>query len=142
MKHELLILSSLLLGSLGTQAALAQGVPGTDSTPLTRAEVKAEAKRAEAAGEISKGDVVTPPALQKIPPSTTTRAAVQAEAKRAEAAGEIPKGDVVEPDAAKKPPPSTTTRAEVNAELRDARARGRLPGGDIVTPEVLQDQTR
>ena len=55
-----------------------------------RADVKAEAKAAKAAGEIAKGDVdKTKPAK-----STKARADVKAEAKAANKAGEIQKGEV------------------------------------------------
>ena len=64
--------------------------PTAAKSTKARADVKAEAKAAKAAGEIAKGDVYkTKPAK-----STKARADVKAEAKAANKAGEIQKGEV------------------------------------------------
>jgi hypothetical protein len=91
-----LILSASAFASVTAHAAEASGEldypPALSTTShVSRADVLAELRRAEAAGTISRGDLDYPPV--QAPASTLSRADVRAELARANAAGEIQRGD-------------------------------------------------
>ncbi len=112
--------------------------------PATRAEVKAEAKSAQRAGDMPQGEAGTTKDHPKGGATATgptakkgemTRADVKAEGKRAAAAGEVPAGEGL---ATKNRPEggpkmnkgSDTSRAEVKAEAKRAEQAGELPKGE------------
>lgn len=96
------------------------------SKPATRAEVKAEARTANKAGEIARGEGdLSKAATVK---SKKARAAVKSEAKTANVAGEIPRGDMdsAKTEAAK----STMPRADVKAEAKAATKADAIKKGE------------
>ncbi len=90
-----------------------------------RADVKAEAKAANVAGEIAKGDVEAK--APKAAKSTKARADVKAKAKAANKAGEISEGEVDKT----KPAKSTKARADVKAEAKAANKAGEIKKGEV-----------
>ncbi len=126
MKHQLLLLSALVTGSLFSNAALAEDV----KAPATRAEVKAEANAAHVGGDMKKVDLERNPSASNTKPRATgdnqpvSRAEVRTETKAARANGELPMGDSVLPPSEKKQRPvSTKSRAEVKADVPLAKDR-------------------
>jgi len=113
MKRKLLILSTMVLGALGTQASLAQS--GTASqlpsatTPATRSDVR---------------DQTAPTGSAKAP----SRNEVKSEALRAQNAGEIPKGDAATTRSLEKHKAATDpakSRQEVKAQVPGDRSPAR-----------------
>ncbi|MBC7956392.1 MAG: hypothetical protein H7Y33_11055 [Cytophagales bacterium] len=109
--------------AISPQLVLAQASMSA-SAPSTRAEVKVETKRANAAGEIVKDEIGVSKAAQTVPSSTTTRTEVKAETKRANAAGEIVKDEVGLSKAGQAVPPSKESRVDVKADAKAAVKSG------------------
>lgn len=127
--NKTLALIATTLAFAVTQGAHAQDAA---SAPKSRMEVKAETKKAKAAGGMAtptEGDAAT------VAPkgSTTTRAAVKAETKKAKAEGTLvaPTEGSAPASAPAKAAKSTKTRAEVKAETVKAMKEGKLvPAGE------------
>jgi hypothetical protein len=90
---------------------------------MTRDEVIAAMKDAEARGLISHGELDYPPAVTL--QSNKTREEVQAEFAAARAAGQISEGELGYPTVTASQPGKT--RAQVRAELREYLASGHAP---------------
>ncbi len=115
--------------------ALAQ--TSTASAPVTRAEVKAEARAAEKAGTIPSGEQTY------VRPSKSVKSRAEVKAATAEAGrkGELPQPGLVpewKQAKARDARPSTTTRAERKATTQAAAKAGQLPatGEAQNAPEV------
>jgi hypothetical protein len=145
MKHKLLILSTMILGAMGAQSALAQSgtagatPPSTETSPATRSDVRDQTLQDKAVPRADKA----PPAVddtlkttaQKTSPTGTAKAPSRSEVKsegiRAQNAGEIPKGDAATTrvlERKKGAAEPAKSRQEVNAEVPSDRspARGEL----------------
>lgn len=96
----------------------------TKAGTVTRAEVRAEAVRARAAGELDFTEA-NYPVITAAPASTLSRSDLRAEVLRARAAGEL---DITEANfpVLQAAPASMLTRAEVRAEVTRALAAGEL----------------
>lgn len=110
-------LNVVLAALLGSVAMLAQAQTAAPS----RAEVKAEAAKANKAGEIHTGESEEKATLPK---SDKKRADVKADTKKANKAGEIHTGESEEKSAA---PKSDKKRADVKADTAKANKAGALP---------------
>ena len=123
MKTSFAAAALIIVSGLSATASFA-----TDSTPLTRAQVRAEVLQARANGTMpasGDGDVV----MVKLSPSTLTRAAVKADYLQAQKDGTLPNwGDATPIQAVSAP--STLTRAAVKAEYLQAKKDGTLPAMD------------
>jgi hypothetical protein len=120
--------------SIAALFCLAYGAPAaaqtqTDSTPASRADVKAQTRAANKAGELASGEA-TPPEKQAPTKSTKTRAQRKAETMEARRKGELPspgeatyKTNMSQQNATAK---STKTRAERKAETAEAVKQGKL----------------
>ena len=112
--------------TLSAVCAVATAQTTAASSPPTRADVKAEGRAAQKAGETPHGEVGNKPAEPRANPasgsSSQTRASVKADAAKAKSAGEISTGELTrtpkEAKAQRQPPSSTTTRADVKAEAK------------------------
>jgi hypothetical protein len=137
--QRLLTLSLAVLAACGATAAQAQ-----DSAPLTRAQVIAELRAAQAAGAVPHGDLDISARnggpddnAARTAVSTVTRAQVVADLHQAERNGDMTVGDsgrtLAEIDPAAYPRPAGQpglTRAQVVAELRQAERLGDMSFGD------------
>jgi len=140
MKRKLLILSTMVLGALGTQAALAQS--GTASpapsatTPATRSDVRDQTVQDRAVPRADKAppavdDTIKTDALKTAPTGSAkapSRNEVKSEALRAQNAGEIPKGDAATTRSLEKHKAATEpakSRQEVKAQLPGDRSPAR-----------------
>jgi hypothetical protein len=125
---------ALLAGAclaLSTQVSRAQA----SSDPVSRADVKAETRAAEKAGQLTPAGEGVPPMPQKQSKSSYTRAERKASTLQASKSGDlIPAGDAgQEKEIAVKEAKSrsTKTRAERKAETLAARKAGQLiPAGE------------
>ena len=128
MKHKMLLLSALLAGAFGSQAALAQATATDDpSAPKTREQVKSELHDATATGKkVPIGEQRNN--KRKPVTSETTREQVKADTRAAKAMGEMKtsEGDLnkLPPPAAGSPPPAD--RADVKAETQRAIKNGEI----------------
>jgi len=110
-------LNFVLAALLGSAAMLAQAQTAAPS----RAEVKAEAAKANKAGEIHTGESEDKMAPTK---STKKRADVKADTAKANKAGDIHTG---EEEAKQAPGKSNVKRADVKADTSKANKAGALP---------------
>ncbi len=110
-------LNIVLAALLGSAALLAQAQTGAPS----RAEVKAEAAKANKAGEIHTGEVEEKMPMTK---SNVKRMDVKTEAARANKAGEIQTG---EEEPKKVDTKSNMKRADVKADTARANKAGTIP---------------
>lgn len=132
--------------------SLTASAPQPSPVQATRAEVKAETKAAQRAGDIPQGEAgVTKDHPKggaiKLGPTTksseTSRPAVKAEARRAQAAGEVPRGEGNVTKGAPKggqmiPKGTDTTRAAVKAEAQRAEKAGEITKGEAsMRPKTL-----
>jgi len=117
---SILAVTLLSFSAVSGAAFAADTQPGAD---MTRDEVIAAMKDAEARGLISHGELDYP----LIAPSqeSKTRQEVQAELAAARAAGQLGYGELDYPKVAASQ--ESKTRAEVRAELRDYLASGHVP---------------
>jgi hypothetical protein len=132
---KLLILSAVAIGASGT--ALAQWID--PSMPASREEVKAEARRAQAAGEHHKLELGLP-----VEPfvSTKTRAEVRAETIAANVAGDIQRGESSISAAERQSQGAFRSRADVEAETRDAQGTGGLyNNSEVERQDSITDRT-
>lgn len=120
--------AAVLTASLLSHAAMAQ----TSSAPLSRAEVKAETRAEEKAGELTPAG--EGPRFNDATRSTKTRAQQKAETLAARKAGTLqPAGPAagLKADRQVQAAPSNETRAEEKAETRAAEKAGQLvPAGE------------
>lgn len=131
--------TKLALGAIAAAVAMfSQGAFAQASAPVTRAEVKAEAKAAPKipAGEAPIVNPASPDA--KNAKSTKTRAERKSETKSDRSAGALkPAGeaDTMKDEKAEKMKASTTTRADRKAETKAAVKSGQtMPAGEAATP--------
>lgn len=124
MKLNLIATALVVSTSLLAQA---QEPSPAASKPVSRADVKAEARAANKAGQIARGDceVSTGPQSK----STKSRADVSAEAKSAVKTGAIARGDCEAPPLVADTK-STKSRAEVKVEAQAANKAGAIKKGD------------
>lgn len=131
-KSAIAILS--LIGAAASSVAMAG--PADAQHPLARDQVRAEAIRARAAGELDFNET-NYPSTPNVAPSNVTRAQVRAEVLHARANGELDMDDTDYPYAAKEAP-SHLTRAEVKADAIKARANGELDWTDATYPDAAE----
>jgi hypothetical protein len=124
---SVLVAAAAVAATFCWQSAMAQA-----SAPLTRAQVKAETRAAEKAGQLTPAGQGSGPVTAAASGPAKTRAERKAETLEARKAGTLApagpnqKADVA--DAAKKP---TKTRAERKAETLEAAKKGELvPAGE------------
>jgi len=112
--------------ALVLQPAYAQG----SASPLSRADVKAQTRAANEAGELAPAGALGPEREPKAAKSNKERAPVKAETRRLNKAGQLapagPLGPEREPQAAT----SNKERAPVKAETREAVKAGTIPRGE------------
>jgi len=141
MKHKLLVLSAMVLGSIASQSVMAQAAAVSASAPATRAEVKADLQRDHVNGEVRKVDLEkSPPISKSVKPRPSgdnqpaVRSDVRTEGNRARANKEVPQGETPIPASEKaNPSVSTKSRAEVKAEVPTPVERAKDNG---VNPKV------
>ncbi len=108
------VVSALMISA----SLFAVAAHAADASPTTRAQVVAEMQQAQAAGQISRGELDYPPAIAST--SSKSRSEVQAELSAAIGAGQISIGNVDYPPVAATG--SSETRAQVKAEMFDYAA--------------------
>lgn len=124
---SVLVAAAAVAATFCWQSALAQA-----SAPLSRAEVKAETRAAEKAGQLTPAGQGSAPTVKASDAGPAkTRAERKAETLAARKAGTLtPAGSSQNPDAAERARKSTKTRAERKAETLEAAKKGELvPAG-------------
>jgi hypothetical protein len=112
--------------ALMSQGALGQAA----SSPMTRADVKAETRAAAKGGKLAPTDEGVVPGPATEPKSNKSRAERKAETKAARAKGELePTGEAgdLKSDPSNIPSTSTKTRAQRRAEVRAAEKAHAIP---------------
>ena len=125
--RNVLVLAIAAAASLCAQSAFAQA-----SAPLSRAQVKAETRAAEKAGQLTPaGQGGAPAATNVASGPTKTRAQRKAETMEARKAGQLtPAGQGGAPAATSVASGPTKTRAQLKAETLEAKKKGELvPAG-------------
>ena len=125
---SVLVAAAAVAATFCWQSALAQA-----SAPLTRAEVKAETRAAEKAGQLTPAGQGSGPMVKASDAGPAkTRAERKAETLAARKAGTLaPAGPTQKADDAERARKSTKTRAERKAETLEAAKKGELtPAGE------------
>jgi hypothetical protein len=100
------------------------------ATPASRADVKAETRAANKAGELAPAGSLSPEKEPKQAKSTKTRAERKAETRAARKAGELKPAGTLSPEQEPKQSKSTQARAPIKAEAKAATKAGTIQRGE------------